>query len=113
MSDPLAALGRDFDDVADRLEDVDKPRRETVGLLAGEVRRQVPIRTGFLAGSVVEGPDAVDVTAVYAGVIHNGWAARGIEPNPYTDRAVAAVDPEPLWVEFVEDSLDELRRFYA
>lgn len=113
MSDPLGALARDFDDVAEHLGDVAEPRRETVALLAGEVKRQVPVRTGVLAGSVTSGADAVEVTAVYAGVIHNGWAAHGIEPNPYADRAVSAVDVEPVWVEFVEEALDELRRFYV
>lgn len=72
-----------------------------------------PRVTGRLAGSVR--PGATQTAALvraggarvpYAGVIHWGWAARNIEPQPFlTD---AAHRTEPVWVDQYERAVDRV-----
>lgn len=72
-------------------------------VIAAAVPR-TPRRTGRLAAghraSRAQATARVTVAAVYASVIHYGWAARGIEPQPWL--YTAAVDTEPRWLPVYE-----------
>lgn len=83
-----AGLGRAARDLADT-EATDRAAGELVRRLA-----RPPRRSGRLTRSaiVTDTPAGVTVgwTAVYAGVIHNGWAARNIRAQPWTRPTVGA-----------------------
>jgi hypothetical protein len=52
--------------------------------LAGAVRREVPVVSGYLQSTVFADSTGVGVGAVYAGVVHDS--------NPYTVRALDGYD---------------------
>lgn len=72
------------------LSDLSRTHKDAAELVARAARQKVPIRSGKLAASirskatrtravVLAGSDAIP----YAGVIHFGWPAHGISPNPF------------------------------
>lgn len=65
-------------------EGVDRLSSQAVGW----VRSEAPHRSGRLSGSVWGREGELGASAAYAGVIHFGWAAHGISPNPYVVRAM-------------------------
>lgn len=91
----LRAAGADLGD----LKTANAAAAATVAAAAGV---RAPRRSGALASSV-RGNRAVGKAVVmagrgsvaYAGPIHWGWAARGIEPNPFVIDAAEAT--EPVW----------------
>jgi HK97 gp10 family phage protein len=83
-------------------------------VVAADAVRRAPRRTGRLAASVRAGTDrrgalvraGNDSTVPYAGVIHYGWPARHIAPQPFLDDAVRASAEEV--VRRAADALDRL-----
>ena len=74
----------------DDLKDLSATHKDAAELVAADARSRAPFRTGTLiksirskgtrtAGRVLAGSDVVP----YAGVIHFGWPAHGISPNPF------------------------------
>lgn len=76
------------------LADTTAPDREAADLVIQAARP--PVRSGWLArsGTVQTIGDQVTAswTAAYAGVIHNGWAARHIRPRPWIPAAIATAE---------------------
>ena len=74
------------------LEDLTVPNAAAARQLAAASKP--PRRTGRLAGSATITAEAsgavLSWAAVYAGVIHYGWAARHIAARPWTDQAINA-----------------------
>ena len=88
---------------AERVELIDelkKANREAADLVAYEAQTIVPVKSGRLLESIrASGTQAAGIVRAgrasipYAGAIHFGWLAQGIEPNPYLyDAADARVD---------------------
>lgn len=69
------------------LEDLTDTNRRAAELVLDRADAKTPRSSGALAasGRVDAGPDEASVVydAVYAGVIHNGWDDRNIEPQPW------------------------------
>lgn len=72
------------------LSDLSKTHKDAAELVARDARSLAPFRSGHLVGSirskatrtravVLAGSDAIP----YAGVIHFGWPAHGISPQPF------------------------------
>jgi hypothetical protein len=82
-------------------------------VVAYEAQTIVPVKSGRLLESIrASGQLAAGVVRAgkastpYAGVIHFGWAAHGIEPNPYLyDAADARVDEV---VERYQEAIDRI-----
>lgn len=70
-------------------------------IITAQARNRSPVRTGTLRGTIR--PDGDDPTrtggvawgTVYGGVIHWGWRARGIAPQPFA--LDAAQNTRPQW----------------
>lgn len=82
-----AALNRTLGALADDLEDLTTPNRRAAEVILDRAGPRTPRSSGALAasGRVDAGPDEATVVydAEYAGVIHNGWSERNIEPQPW------------------------------
>lgn len=79
------------------LEEMDQA--DSARLVQQRAQARAPKRSGRLAGSVQardlgKGQAEVASSLVYAPVIHYGWAAHSIEPNPFLE--TAATDSQPL-----------------
>lgn len=109
----LARLGRDLrklgEDTAD-LKDANKAAGEVVAREAATRAPRGP--TGNLAGSGRASRAVGRATVVfggarvpYAGVIHYGWPARGIEAQPFVFDAADATRPE--WLALYQAGVDE------
>lgn len=109
--DGARQLRRDLRRMGDDLAELKDAHAAAAALVAAEAGRRAPKRTGRLAGSV-RGNRALSRATVsagrasipYAGPIHWGWAARGIEANPFV--ADAATATEPAWVELYVAGID-------
>lgn len=104
-TDPLGALARDFGDVAEALEDTDKPDQESADLLGSAIRAGAPRATGYLAGSVSTYGGEVLVAAPYAGYV--------LAANPWAYDAIDSTDWPAPYVNHTEDALSELRHYYT
>lgn len=89
LRDSLRRLARDLRDTA--TADTAAAR-----IIAAAARPRTPRLTGRLAASITPGPGRVDVTAPYAGVIHNGWPAHHIAGRPFVTQAAEA--SQPAWL---------------
>lgn len=93
---------------AEHLEPAHKDAGE---LLLGRARPKTPRRSGRLAasGRVDADPDETVLVydEVYAGVIHNGWPAHNITPQPWladtVDESTAAV--VDVFRDYLEDAI--------
>jgi hypothetical protein len=92
-------LGRARNDLGNMRE----ANTRTAALIAGGARLRAPRKTGRLAAAIT--PRATETEAVvevggaaiaYAGVIHNGWPAHGIEPHPFLTDAAKATESQWL-----------------
>jgi hypothetical protein len=76
-------------------------------LITQRARDRAPKRSGRLASSIVAKVDAGDAAVgsdlIYAPVIHNGWAAHGITPNPFL--VPVAADTQTVWVGYYRDDV--------
>lgn len=92
------------------LADLKDANAAAAALVAGAASARAPRRTGRLAASV-RGNRAVGRATVlaggaavpYAGPIHWGWPARGIEANPFASEAARAT--ESVWVPIYEAAI--------
>jgi hypothetical protein len=102
------ALGRAINRACGELRDLSDTNREVAGAIVRAARP--PRRTGRLAGSLyaAAGPDYAVAASdlVYAGVIHGGWRAHGIEPQPFLSDAADRVEPRVL--DLYTDRLDDI-----
>lgn len=107
----LAKLRRDLRQVGDDLGDL-----KDANARAGQVvlsRADPPRRSGSLASSGRVSRSAARVSILwggarlpYAGPIHWGWAARGIEPQPFAVDAAQA--SEATWLPLYLADLDRI-----
>lgn len=83
---------RAFRRAADRAEALGELDTEAARIVEADAQRRVPVASGRLRATIhVEARDDTAVVVAggplvpYAGVIQHGWAARGIEAQPYLD----------------------------
>ena len=85
---------------AERLDHLETAGQSASRLIMQAARGRAPKRTGRLAGSLsadADGTEAeVSAGAVYAGVIHYGWAAHGISANPFL--VPVAESTQSVWI---------------
>jgi phage gpG-like protein len=107
----LRTMGQATDELAN-LEDA---ATATGDLVAAEAGRRAPRRTGRLSSSIVAGvgpnQTVVGSDLVYAPVIHWGWPARNIEPEPFLVEAAEATRPswEEAYQTDVQKTLDDVK----
>ena len=96
----------------DDLEDLKAAHKAAAEIAAGGSRPLAPVRSGDLAGTIRAGGTKTSAViragkkvVPYAGPIHWGWPARGIEPHPFL--ADGAQRTEPQWVELFYQALDK------
>ena len=84
-------------------------------VMAGGAKAAAPKRSGRLAGSITAKPEPAGVTVtagvVYAGVIHFGWARRGITGRPYLKDGIDRTQPAwlPLYAREIRKTLDQVK----
>lgn len=101
----LRAAGND-------LEDLKAANQQAADIAAGAARMRAPRLTGALAGDIrASGTKTAGTIRAgrkripYAGPIHFGWPARGIEARPYITEG--AQQTESIWVPLYKELLDE------
>jgi len=90
----------------ERLRDMTAQYAFTGKVIVAAARRKAPKQTGRLAGSLRAAPEGQQVQVgsplVYAPVIHYGWPAHNIEPQPFLDEAAEETQDE--WMrEFIRE----------
>jgi hypothetical protein len=117
----LRRLRADLKQLGDDLGDLKDANARAAQLVATAAAARAPRRTGRLAGSVRGNRAAGRATVVagrasvpYAGPIHYGWPAHGIEPHPFVIDAAQATEAEwlGLYLEDIDQQLDKLHRSY-
>lgn len=106
----LSALRRQLKTMVGDVSDLKAANAAVAAYVAAEAAARAPRRTGRLAGSV-RGNRAVGRAQVrgggarvpYAGPIHWGWPARGIEAQPFI--STAAQDTESTWLPLYEQQI--------
>lgn len=101
--DGLPKLRRALREAGQDVADLKDANAATAALVAGVAASRAPRRTGRLAASVRGNRAAGKATILaggaavpYAGPIHWGWPAHGIEAQPFASSA--AVDTESSWL---------------
>jgi multidrug efflux pump subunit AcrA (membrane-fusion protein) len=89
-----ARLERTLHAAADDLEDMSQAQQESARLVQQRAQAAAPKDTGTLANSLTvqeieRGQIAVASQLIYAPVIHYGWAAHNISPQPFLATALA------------------------
>lgn len=99
----MKAAGADMADMKDA-------NQRAATIVASEGTSRAPRRSGALAGSLRPARTLararVSSSLAYAGVIHWGWAARGIEPREFLVDAAEATQPQ--WLRAYEDDLQDI-----
>lgn len=110
--DGLARLRRDLRRAGSDLADLKAANAAAAAMVAAEASRRAPRKSGRLAASVRGNKSASRAsisagraTVPYAGPIHYGWPARGIEANPFVTDAAQAT--EPHWRPIFEQELEQ------
>lgn len=90
-------LARTLASASDDIAELDQG--DNARLIQSRAQQRAPKRSGTLARSVTardlgKGEAVVGSTLIYAPVIHYGWAAHHIAPNPFL--TTAAADSTPL-----------------
>lgn len=106
----LPQLRRQLRQFQGNADDLKEANAAVAAFVANEAARRAPVRSGRLAASV-RGNRAVGRAQVraggarvpYAGPIHYGWPARGIEPRPFVPDAAQAT--EGAWLPLYEAAL--------
>lgn len=105
-------LRKSLRQAGDDLEDLKAAHKAAAEVAAGGAKPHVPRRTGRLAGTIRPGGTKTGAViragrkaVPYAGPIHWGWEARGIEPQEFL--ADGAKDTEPQWVELFYKALNK------
>lgn len=111
--DGLPALRRALRELGEGAEDLKDANAAVARQVAERAEQLAPRRTGRLAGSIRGNRAAGRATVLgggaavpYAGPIHWGWRARGIEPALFVTNA--AEQTEPAWIGTYEDALEAL-----
>lgn len=113
----LRELRRDLRKIGDDLRDLKAVNAAVAALVAVAGTSRAPRRTGRLAGSVRGNRAAGRATVSaggasvpYAGPIHWGWPARGIEAQPFLSDAALATESAwlPLYEAGIEKALDRV-----
>lgn len=96
----------------DDLEDLKAAHKAAAEVAAGGAKPLVPRRSGELAGTIRAGGTKTQAViragkkrVPYAGPIHWGWDARGIEPAPFL--ADGAKNTESTWVELFYQAMEK------
>lgn len=111
--DGLGKLRRALREAGDDLADLKDANAAAAALVAGAAAARAPRRSGRLAGSI-RGNRAAGRASIlaggaavpYAGPIHWGWPARGIEAQPFATEAAAAT--EAAWLSIYEHDLQRV-----
>ncbi len=108
-----AELARALRQMTGDLSDLKDANAAVADLVAQAASSRAPRRSGALAASVrgnrAAGRATVTVGGAripYAGPIHYGWPARGIEPRPFVDDAASAT--EAAWTALYEQAVDRI-----
>jgi len=109
----LTDLRRDLKAIDKGLpRELNKATREAMAPVARRASTLAPKDSGQLASSLRPFSTAkragIRSRLPYAGPVHWGWAARGIEPNPFAVRA--AEDELDNVVDAIGDAIDDLAR---
>lgn len=116
--DGARRLRRDLRQVAGDLEDLKVANAAAAATVAAAAAARAPHRTGRLAGSVRGNRAASRATVAaggaavpYAGPIHWGWPAHGIEARPFIADAAVATEPTwlPMYVADIDRATDRVR----
>jgi hypothetical protein len=110
--DGLKPLRRNLRRLGNDLSDLKDANQQAASIVASAGAGRAPKRSGNLAGSV-RGNRAVGRAIVraggaavpYAGPVHWGWPAHGIEAQPFI--ADAAVETQPVWLPAYEASIQK------
>lgn len=103
----------------DRLDDLKDLHKRAAEPVADEARELVPVAEGDLRDSIRQDRRAAGAAVLagrravpYAGVIHFGWPAHGIEPDPFLYDAAdhRAADVRAAYAAGVDDLLRKLDR---
>lgn len=110
----LGRLRRDLRRVGDDLGDLKDANKRAGTIVAAEAGRRAPRgKTGRLSGSGRASRAVGRVSVLfggasvpYAGPVHWGWPAHGIEANPFVPDAAQAT--EPAWLPAYQTDLEHL-----
>jgi hypothetical protein len=109
----LARLRRDLRGIGADLADLKDANQRAAGIVQQAAASRAPRRSGKLAASGRASRTAGRATVMfggaripYAGPVHWGWPARGIEPDPFIPDAAQAT--ESLWLPAYEADLNKL-----
>ena len=90
-------MRRAFRRLSDRTDDLKDLHRHAAEPVAAEARTLVPVDSGSLRATIRQDRRAKGAAVLaggaripYAGVIHFGWPAHGIEPDPFLYEAADA-----------------------
>lgn len=93
-----------------RMRDLTAVNRRTAEKVVGAAAPSAPRRSGMLAASVRPAGTQRAALArsplVYGPVIHFGWAAHNIAPQPWIYDAAVATEPE--WTGYYSDEIDKI-----
>lgn len=96
----------------DDLEDLKAANQQAADIAATAARMRAPRRSGTLAGDIrASGTKTAGIVRAgrkkipYAGPIHWGWPARGIEAQPYMTEG--AQSTESIWVPLYQELMDD------
>lgn len=109
-----AELDRTLSNAAHELGDLTPVNEKAAQTLLDKADPRTPRDKGDLAasGGVVADAEGGTVTydEVYAGVIHNGWADHGIDPQPWLADAAASETTAlvDVYVDHISDLLDRV-----
>lgn len=111
-------LRRTLRAAGDDLEDLKAANQQAADIAATAARMRAPRRSGTLAGDIrASGTKTAGIVRAgrkkipYAGPIHWGWPARGIEAQPYMTEGAQATEPiwVPLYQELMDDALKKVK----
>lgn len=110
--DGARELRRTLRAAGDDLEDLKAANLQAAQIAATAARARAPRLTGQLAGDIrASGTKTAGTIRAgrkkipYAGPIHWGWPARGIEAQPYITEGAQAT--ESIWVPLYQELMDE------
>lgn len=95
------------------LDNLDSVDAAASTVAATRARAIAPKVSGYLASTIRPAAPAGTVVAgaVYAGVIHSGWPARNIRPQPYLTQALAVTEDQlvDLYAEHTDETIHDVK----
>ena len=119
--DGLTGLRRKLREAGDDLADLKDANASVAQLVAAAAASRAPRSSGALAGSVrgnrAAGKATVNAGGArvpYAGPIHYGWPAHGIEPHPFVIDAAQGTEAQwlPIYQEAIDQAVDRVGGTY-